>query len=155
MGNPNNNGVYFFLLMFLTLSTKVHSLSKMEESIARIEESYSHLKQEIQVLKKITTEVTNKVVGHEDAFSYKNPCWFNAYKNLNSSCSDILGADEKRSRFAWYLSDCFQTDSGRNPFPHCKVESKMVDCLQKLNINDRKIYLEFYLETHSICHQLR
>ncbi|KNA16515.1 hypothetical protein SOVF_088130 isoform C [Spinacia oleracea] len=55
-----------------------------------------------------------------------NPCWFYAYKNLFSSCSEIFAAEEKRSRLAWLLSDCFQRDSGGDPFPSCNVESRVI-----------------------------
>ena len=44
-----------------------------------------------------------------------NSCWQNAYQHLFAGCSEILAVDEKRSRLAWHLSDCFQRDSGRSP----------------------------------------
>ncbi|XP_074369472.1 protein GAMETE EXPRESSED 1-like isoform X2 [Apium graveolens] len=84
-----------------------------------------------------------------------NSCWQNAYQNLLARCSEILAAEEYRSRLAWYLSDCFQKDSGRSPFPHCDWESSMKTCLQKLDVDARDIYLEFYVETNSICHQIQ
>ena len=84
-----------------------------------------------------------------------NPCWFNAYKKLFSSCSEIFAEEEKRSRLASLLSDCFQMDSGRNSFPLCDEWSCMIDCLRKLNNDEHKIYLEFYLQTNTICHQLQ
>lgn len=84
-----------------------------------------------------------------------NSCWQNAYTNLFAGCSEILAAEEKRSRLAWHLSDCFQKDSGRPAFPRCDSKSLMVNCLKKLDEDARKIYLEFYLETNSICHQLQ
>ncbi|XP_074275304.1 protein GAMETE EXPRESSED 1-like [Silene latifolia] len=84
-----------------------------------------------------------------------NLCWFNAYQNLFISCSEIFAAEEKRSRLAWLLSDCFQKDTGRNPFPSCKANSPMVDCLRNLNNHEHKTYLEFYLQTNSLCHQLQ
>ncbi|KAA8547678.1 hypothetical protein F0562_004107 [Nyssa sinensis] len=84
-----------------------------------------------------------------------NSCWRNAYQNLFAACSEILTVEEKRSRLAWHLSDCFQKDSGRLPFPHCDTKSPMVKCLKNLDEDARRIYLEFYLETNSICHQLQ
>ncbi|GAB4838398.1 hypothetical protein Ancab_027933 [Ancistrocladus abbreviatus] len=84
-----------------------------------------------------------------------NPCWLKAYQNLFASCSEIFAAEEKRSRLAWHLGDCFQRDTGRSPFPSCGEKSTMIDCLRKLNNDDHKTYLEFYLETNSICHQLQ
>lgn len=84
-----------------------------------------------------------------------NSCWQNAYKNLFAGCSDILAGEEMRSRFAWHLSDCFQRDSGRPDFPYCDVKSSMKSCRKKLDENAHKLYLEFFLETNSICHQLQ
>ncbi|KAI3503656.1 hypothetical protein L1887_32103 [Cichorium endivia] len=84
-----------------------------------------------------------------------NSCWQNAYQNLFAGCSEILAGEEQRSRLAWYLSDCFQKDTGRPSFPYCDVKDKMVNCLKKLEKGAHTIYLEFYLETNSICHQLQ
>ncbi|KAI3700861.1 hypothetical protein L2E82_45502 [Cichorium intybus] len=84
-----------------------------------------------------------------------NSCWQNAYQNLFAGCSEILAGEEQRSRLAWHLSDCFQKDTGRSHFPYCDVKSPMVNCLKKLDEDAHRIYLEFYLETNSICHQLQ
>ncbi|XP_041002437.1 protein GAMETE EXPRESSED 1 [Juglans microcarpa x Juglans regia] len=84
-----------------------------------------------------------------------NSCWQNAYRHLFAGCSEIFAVDEKRSRFAWHLSDCFQKDSGRPPFPSCDPKSAMAKCLKGLNEYEHRVYLEFYLETNSICHQLQ
>lgn len=84
-----------------------------------------------------------------------NTCWQNAYRNLFTGCSEVLAAEEKRSRFAWHLSDCFQRDSGRSPFPRCDESSSLVDCRKKLDQSEGMVFLEFYLETNSICHQLQ
>ncbi|XP_059641842.1 protein GAMETE EXPRESSED 1 [Cornus florida] len=82
-------------------------------------------------------------------------CRRTAYQRLFASCSDILADQEKQSRLAWHLSDCFQKDTGRPPFPYCDTKSRMVNCLEHLNGDAHKVYLEFYLETNSICHQLQ
>lgn len=84
-----------------------------------------------------------------------NSCWQNAYRQLFAGCSQILANEEKRSRFAWHLSDCFQKDSGRPAFPYCDTNSAMVNCLKMLNDNEHKVFLEFTLETNSICYQLQ
>ncbi|XP_028768735.1 protein GAMETE EXPRESSED 1-like [Neltuma alba] len=84
-----------------------------------------------------------------------NWCWQNAYKNVFAGCSEILADEEKRSRLAWHLSDCFQRDSGRPHFPHCDAKSPMSSCLKALDDLAHKVYLEFYLETNTICHQLQ
>lgn len=90
----------------------------------------------------------NKLVG-------SNNCWKNAYGHLFAGCKDIIATDEKRSRFAWHLSDCFQRDSGRSPFPFCDANSAMVHCLKQLKDMEHMVYLEYLLQTNSICYQLQ
>ncbi|XVE77446.1 hypothetical protein DITRI_Ditri13aG0063400 [Diplodiscus trichospermus] len=97
---------------------------------------------------RLVQSAKNKLVG-------SNSCWNNAYRHLFAGCKDIIATDEKRSRFAWHLSDCFQKDSGRSPFPFCDTKSAMVYCLKQLNDFEHKVYLEFLLETNSICYQLQ
>ncbi|KAF3786007.1 GAMETE EXPRESSED 1 protein [Nymphaea thermarum] len=48
-----------------------------------------------------------------------NSCWQEAYQKLFSSCGEIIRNQEKQSRLAWHLSDCFQKDSGRPGFSAC------------------------------------
>ncbi|XP_045810311.1 protein GAMETE EXPRESSED 1-like [Trifolium pratense] len=97
---------------------------------------------------KLIENAKNKMVG-------SNSCWQNAYQNLFAGCSEILVANEKRSRFAWHLSDCFQKDSGRASFPHCDSKTSISSCLRNLDDLAHKVYLEFYLETNSLCYQLQ
>ncbi|KAK9139781.1 hypothetical protein Scep_009462 [Stephania cephalantha] len=82
-------------------------------------------------------------------------CWRQAYANLFTGCSEIIADKEKQSRLAWDLSDCFQKESGRTPFPSCDARGSMTKCLKNLDDNAHTIYLEFFLETNSICHQLQ
>lgn len=98
---------------------------------------------------KLVENAKNKMVGST------NTCWQNAYRHLFAGCSEILAVDDKRSRFAWHLSDCFQRDSGRPAFPHCDPKSSIAICLRNLDDLAHKVYLEFYLETNSICYQLQ
>ncbi|XP_026450723.1 protein GAMETE EXPRESSED 1-like [Papaver somniferum] len=93
----------------------------------------------------------------EDAKQYldsPNSCWRNAYRSLFATCPAILSDNEKKSRLAWELSDCFQTGSGR-PFPKCNSRAKMQTCCKKLDDSAHKIYHGYYLKTDSICHQLQ
>ncbi|KAF5952643.1 hypothetical protein HYC85_010587 [Camellia sinensis] len=71
-----------------------------------------------------------------------NSCGQKAYQNCFAGCLEILADEEKQSRLAWHLSDYFQKDSGRPPFPHCNAKSSMLKCLTKLDKDARKIYLE-------------
>ncbi|KAJ0478746.1 hypothetical protein HanHA300_Chr13g0503361 [Helianthus annuus] len=82
-------------------------------------------------------------------------CWQNAYQNLFAGCAEILAGEEQRSRLAWHLSDCFQKDTGRLQFPYCDLKYPMVNCLKKLDEDAHRVFLEFYLETNAICHQLQ
>ncbi|PKU70792.1 protein GAMETE EXPRESSED 1 [Dendrobium catenatum] len=84
-----------------------------------------------------------------------NSCWHRAYNQLFSSCAEIISSNEKQEKLAWMLSDCFQLDSGRQGFPSCNDAGPMMKCLKKLDDAEHKVFLEFYLETNSICHQLQ
>ncbi|KAK8688713.1 hypothetical protein V6N13_087457 [Hibiscus sabdariffa] len=85
-----------------------------------------------------------------------NSCWQRAYLQIFAACSVIIGDNsEKRKRFAWDLSNCFQNDSGRSYFPHCQPESSMQKCLAKLDDISYQTYLQFFLETNTICYQLQ
>ncbi|KAI3870708.1 hypothetical protein MKX03_005393 [Papaver bracteatum] len=94
----------------------------------------------------------------EDAKQYldsPNSCWRNAYRNLFATCPAILSDNEKKSRLAWELSDCFQKGSGRPSFPKCDSRATMQTCCKKLDDSAHKIYHGYYLKTDSICHQLQ
>ncbi|CAA7021091.1 unnamed protein product [Microthlaspi erraticum] len=97
---------------------------------------------------RVLEEAKNKLVG-------PNSCWQNAYGYLLSGCRETVATEEKRKRFAWYLSDCFLKDSGRPAFPTCNEQATMMSCLKKLDDHEHKIYLEFMLETNTICQQLQ
>ncbi|KAG6389633.1 hypothetical protein SASPL_151105 [Salvia splendens] len=84
-----------------------------------------------------------------------NSCWQTAYQGVFEGCARTLADEELRSRLAWSLSDCFQRHTGRPSFPHCDPKSKMRNCLQSLDRDNHQIYLEYFLETNSICHQLQ
>ncbi|XP_031497943.1 protein GAMETE EXPRESSED 1 [Nymphaea colorata] len=84
-----------------------------------------------------------------------NSCWQEAYQKLFSSCGEIIGNQEKQSRLAWHLSDCFQKDSGRPGFSACDSAIPMAKCLKNLDEFQHNIYLQFFLETNAICHQLQ
>ncbi|KAK4435601.1 protein GAMETE EXPRESSED 1 [Sesamum alatum] len=84
-----------------------------------------------------------------------NSCWQAAYLNVFEGCSKTLADEELRSRLAWHLSDCFQQHTGRPPLPYCDAKSVMKKCLKNLDRDAHKIYLEYFLETNSICHQLQ
>ena len=84
-----------------------------------------------------------------------NSCWQEAYRDLFSSCSEIISNEEKHSRLAWQLSDCFIRDSGRQTIPLCSPRSAMKDCRKKLSDFEHEIYLQFFIQSNSLCHQLQ
>ncbi|EOY02276.1 Gamete expressed protein 1, putative [Theobroma cacao] len=127
-------------------SAETHSNTKAIRHASAAEFSVDGLNNEKGI--RLLEEAKNKLVG-------SNSCWKNAYRHLFAGCKEIIATDEKRSRFAWHLSDCFQRDSGRSPFPLCDTKSAMVYCLKNLNDLEHKVYLEFLLETNSICYQLQ
>ncbi|CAN6204590.1 unnamed protein product [Urochloa humidicola] len=97
---------------------------------------------------KLLENAQNKLAGPRN-------CWQDAYRKLFSSCGEIMEDKEKQSRLAWHLSSCYQEDSGRPPFPSCAEGSKMVGCRKRLSDSEGKVFLEFFLETNTLCHQLQ
>ncbi|KAK8568999.1 hypothetical protein V6N13_106878 [Hibiscus sabdariffa] len=101
-------------------------------------------------------EGTHVVEKAKEKLDSSNSCWQRAYLRIFATCSVIIGDDsEKRKRFAWDLSNCFQNDSGRPNFPHCHPESSLRQCLSKLDDISYQTYLQFFLETNTICYQLQ
>jgi len=82
-------------------------------------------------------------------------CWGQAYTRLFASCADIMADKERQSRLAWHLTSCFQEDSGRPPLPDCDDRSAMLHCRRRLSESEDMVFLEFFLETNTLCHQLQ
>ncbi|CAN6226488.1 unnamed protein product [Urochloa humidicola] len=82
-------------------------------------------------------------------------CWNQAYTRLFASCADIMADKDLQSRLAWHLSSCFQQDSGRPPLPDCHDRSAMLHCRTRLSDSEDEVFLEFFLQTNSLCHQLQ
>ncbi|TVU09729.1 hypothetical protein EJB05_43222 [Eragrostis curvula] len=97
---------------------------------------------------KLLENARNRLVGPKN-------CWQEAYRKLFASCGEIMADKEKQSRLAWHLSSCFQEDSGWTPFPSCAKGSKMVHCRKRLGQSEDQVFLEFFLETNTLCHQLQ
>ncbi|PSS00287.1 Protein GAMETE EXPRESSED 1 like [Actinidia chinensis var. chinensis] len=156
-----NNSFYFLIIVFLVSQTGQSSGFWPFSSGENPTETPSNAAISGEVAAEFSMESLGNrkgiqlVENAKNKMSTSNSCWQNAYGNLFSGCSEILAGEEKRSRLAWHLSDCFQKDSGRPGFPYCDLKSSMLQCLTKLDEDSRKIYLEFYLETNSICHQLQ
>ncbi|KAF8719691.1 hypothetical protein HU200_024436 [Digitaria exilis] len=97
---------------------------------------------------KLLENARSKIAGQKN-------CWQEAYRKLFASCGEIMADQEMQSRLAWHLSSCFQEDSGRPPFSSCVEGSKMVNCRKRLSDSEDKVFLEFFLQTNTICHQLQ
>uniref|UniRef100_A0A453KTV2 Protein GAMETE EXPRESSED 1 n=1 Tax=Aegilops tauschii subsp. strangulata TaxID=200361 RepID=A0A453KTV2_AEGTS len=97
---------------------------------------------------KLLENARNKLAGPKN-------CWQDAYRNLFASCGEIMADKERQARLAWHLSSCYQEDSGRPAFPSCAGGSRMVHCRKKLGDSESKVFLEFFLETNTLCHQLQ
>uniref|UniRef100_A0ACD5Y1X1 Uncharacterized protein n=2 Tax=Avena sativa TaxID=4498 RepID=A0ACD5Y1X1_AVESA len=98
---------------------------------------------------KLLENARNKLAGPKN-------CWQEAYRNLFASCGEIMADKERQARLAWHLSSCYQEDSGRPAFPSCAGGSaKMVQCRKRLTDSESKVFLEFFLETNTLCHQLQ
>ncbi|EMS48313.1 hypothetical protein TRIUR3_24934 [Triticum urartu] len=97
---------------------------------------------------KLLENARNKLAGPKN-------CWQDAYRNLFAGCGEIMADKERQARLAWHLSSCYQEDSGRPAFPSCAGGSRMVHCRKKLGDSESKVFLEFFLETNTLCHQLQ
>uniref|UniRef100_A0A803KWU5 Cytochrome P450 n=1 Tax=Chenopodium quinoa TaxID=63459 RepID=A0A803KWU5_CHEQI len=106
----------YILLMFLAFSSKGHSFSWGWFSSSKTSSSSSNNHQYSKNANNINCMVAEfslealddpKAVELIENARMKlggsNPCWFYAYKNLFSSCSEIFAAEEKRSRLAWLI----------------------------------------------------
>ncbi|KAK6127431.1 hypothetical protein DH2020_038820 [Rehmannia glutinosa] len=82
-------------------------------------------------------------------------CWLNAYGNLFVGCSKIVADQDLKDRLTWDLSDCFQKHSGRPPFPYCNLNYPIKSCLKELDDDEHKVFLQYFLQIDSICHQLQ
>ncbi|KAL8550118.1 hypothetical protein ACS0TY_008808 [Phlomoides rotata] len=82
-------------------------------------------------------------------------CWVNAYGNMFAGCSKIAADQNLKDRLAWDLSDCFQKHSGRTSFPYCNPKYPTKNCLKQLDDDAHKVYLQYFLQIDSICHQLQ
>ncbi|THG21931.1 hypothetical protein TEA_009203 [Camellia sinensis var. sinensis] len=165
MGHQNRHYPLFLLFFLFSQNSHAHSWSWFSPSKETLIENLSE-----------NGAIFNDIVGDFSMESLNNRkgiqlvenarkkmvasnlCWQNAYQNLFAGCSEILASEEKRSRLAWHLSNCFQKDSGRPHFPHCNAKSSMLKCLTKLDEDARKIYLEtdaFKRQTERLVNELK
>ncbi|KAK9924406.1 hypothetical protein M0R45_032775 [Rubus argutus] len=151
-----------FMLIFLTLSRSCMSWSWFSSSSSS-KTTGQNSPETLQISGDASTVFSMDAFNDEkaiqrikDAKAKLTSCWCNAYQGLFKACSEIASEDnDKRKRFSWELSNCFQKDTRRPRFPMCREGSPMKDCLAKLDDNAIQTYRAFYLETNSICHQLQ
>lgn len=82
-------------------------------------------------------------------------CWVKAYSNLFAGCTKIVSDQDLKDRLTWDLSDCFHKHSGRPPFPFCDTKFPTKNCLKQLDDDAHKVFLQYFLQIDSICHQLQ
>ena len=104
--------------------------------------------------KKLVENAMNKL-AEKDKVSLSISCWQKAYSQLFSSCKHIMHDEEKKSRLAWYMTDCFQRETGRRPLPQCPTSTLIVNCLKGLDDYSHKVYLAFFIDPNAMCHYLR
>jgi hypothetical protein len=97
---------------------------------------------------KLLENTWNRVTGPKNY-------WHEEYRKLFASCGDIMVDKEKQSRLAWHLSSCFQEDSCRPSLPSWSEGSKLVHCHKIFSDSESMVFLEFFLETNTLCHQLQ
>ncbi|GMN27835.1 hypothetical protein TIFTF001_001804 [Ficus carica] len=138
------------------------SSSSSSSSAAHNPSEKPAMSREIHIAAEFSIDALNDDKGVERVWNAKRKlvgsksCWHDAYQGILGACSEIAADDsERRKRFAWDLSNCFQKDSGRLPFPSCRAGSPMKECLEKLDNHAIHTYRGFFLETNSICHQLQ
>ncbi|CAN8252914.1 unnamed protein product [Cochlearia groenlandica] len=152
----------FIMIILLDSSITCHSWTWFSSSSSSAENKDSSFSRP----RKSNPEFSIEVFGNQKAVQVledaknklaagPNSCWQNAYSYLFSGCKEMVATEEQRKRFAWHLSDCFLKDSGRPAFPTCDDKSTMMSCLKRLDDHEHKIYLEFMLETNTICQQLQ
>ncbi|CAF1698942.1 BnaC03g14190D [Brassica napus] len=154
----NRKFLLFLFIILLDSSILSHSWGWFSSSEQNTDSSFSR---PIKSNPEFSIEVFNDQKAVQILENAKNQlvgpssCWQTAYSYLISGCKDMVATEEQRKRFAWHLSDCFQKESGRPEFPTCNDRSTMISCLKKLDDHEHKIYLEFMLETNTICQQLQ
>lgn len=153
--------VVFFFLLFASISSEVHSWGWFSSSSTNVNNPGGSDQIPGNSLAEFSIDGLNDEKGTELVEKARSKmvgtstCWQSAYGHLFNGCKDMVANDEKRKRFAWHLSDCFQRETGRPNLPFCDPSSSMISCLKKLDELEHKVYLEFLLETNSICHQLQ
>ncbi|KAL7230206.1 hypothetical protein ACSBR2_008671 [Camellia fascicularis] len=165
MGHQNHHYPLFLLFFLFSQNSHSHSRSWFSSSKETLTENPS---EDGAIFNDVVGDFSMESLNNRKGIQLvenarkrmvaSNLCWQNAYQNLFAGCSEILAGEEKRSRLAWHLSDCFQKDSGRPPFPHCDTKSSMLKCLTKLDEDARKIYLEtdaFKRQTERLVNELK
>ncbi|KAF8100885.1 hypothetical protein N665_0214s0045 [Sinapis alba] len=159
MDHFNRRFLLFIFIILLDSSILSHSWGWFSSSSGQ--NTDSSFSQPIKSNPEFSIEVFNDHKAVQVLENAKNQlvgpssCWQTAYGYLLSGCKNMVATEEQRKRFAWHLSDCFQKESGRPNFPTCNDRSTMMSCLKKLDDHEHKIYLEFMLETNTICQQLQ
>ncbi|BBN15700.1 hypothetical protein MPTK1_7g00070 [Marchantia polymorpha subsp. ruderalis] len=85
----------------------------------------------------------------------EHSCWQLAYSGMFKSCRDILKDEDRKSRLALRLTDCFLKTSGRCGIKKCADSAPVTKCVKELDDHTHAIFLAFFIDAASMCHYLQ
>ena len=83
-----------------------------------------------------------------------NSCWRVAYRQLASSCREIMANETKKVQLAVRFASCFLKASGR-PGVRCSSWMSAGECTKQMSDHEHNIYLSFYLDIQDECHRMQ
>ena len=83
-----------------------------------------------------------------------NSCWRVAYRQLASSCREIMANETKKVQLAVRFASCFLKASGR-PGVRCSSWMSAGECTKQMSDHEHNIYLSFYLDVQDECHRIQ
>ncbi|KAL2612105.1 hypothetical protein R1flu_023797 [Riccia fluitans] len=142
--------------------------SKWEESSSfrgELDESPPGLKNPILSIAKFDID-TSVVLGSQNprgrqfverstSLMAEHSCWQVAYASMFKSCKEILKDEDRKSRLALRLTDCFLKTSGRCGIKKCADTVPVNTCVKALDDHTHAIFLAFFIDAASMCHYLQ
>ncbi|KAL3693233.1 hypothetical protein R1sor_006884 [Riccia sorocarpa] len=94
-------------------------------------------------------------VERSTSLTSEHSCWQVAYSGMFKSCKDILKDEDRKSRLALRLTDCFLKTSGRCGIKKCSDTVPVNTCVKALDDHTHAIFLAFFIDAASMCHYLQ
>ncbi|CAG0888779.1 unnamed protein product [Cyprideis torosa] len=82
-----------------------------------------------------------------------SPCWIDALRDLEASCSDLSDPDVL-GRLAIGFSNCFFLQSGMNPLS-CEKDQPIRKCLANIEDRQYQTYLSYFTHSQNMCHFIK